>query len=56
MAKPPSPRYRTTNWSDYNAALRHRGSLSIWFDPRMAWHAAWTGKRGHPDTFSEAAI
>lgn len=56
MPKPSSPRYRTTNWPVYNAALRHRGSLSIWFDPTMAWHAAKTGKRGHPETFSESAI
>lgn len=56
MPKPSSPRYRTTNWPDYNAALRRRGSLSIWFDPTMTWHAVKTGKRGHPETFSEAAI
>jgi len=56
MPKPSSPRYRTTNWPDYNAALRRRGSLSIWFDPTMAWHATKTGKRGHPETFSESAI
>lgn len=56
MPKPSSARYHTTNWSDYNAALRRRGSLSIWFDPTMAWHAAKTGKRGHPATFSESAI
>jgi len=56
MAKPSSLRYSTANWPDYNAALRRRGLLSIWFDPTMAWHAAQTGKRGHPETFSESAI
>lgn len=45
-----------TNWPAYNAALRRRGSHSIWFDPTMAWHAAKTGKRGHPETSSESAI
>ena len=30
-------RYRTTNWKQYNAALKARGSLSIWLDKRMAW-------------------
>ncbi|OUS36417.1 transposase, partial [Rhodobacterales bacterium 56_14_T64] len=24
--------YKTNNWSDYNQALKRRGSLSIWFD------------------------
>jgi hypothetical protein len=56
MPKPSPIRYRTTNWSDYNAALRKRGSLSIWFDPEMVWHADKTGKRGRPETFSDAAI
>ena len=56
MPKPFPTRYRTTNWSDYNASLRRRGSLSVWFDPEMTWHAGKTGKRGHPETFSESAI
>ncbi|KAF0675242.1 IS5 family transposase [Profundibacterium mesophilum] len=56
MPKPSATRYRTTNWSDYNAALRKRGSLSVWFDPEMVWHAKKSGKRGRPETFSDAAI
>ena len=56
MPKPSPTRYRTTNWSDYNAALRQRGSLSVWFDPDMVWHAGKTGKRGRPETFSDAAV
>ena len=56
MPKPSPTRYRTTNWSDYNAALRKRGSLSVWFDPEMVWLAGKTGKRGRPETFSDAAI
>lgn len=56
MPNPSSLRYRTTNWPAYNAALRRRGSLSIWFDPTVAWHAAKIGKRVHPETFSESAI
>lgn len=39
------PRYRTTNWKQYNAALKARGSLSIWLD-----------KRGRSPKFSDAAI
>jgi hypothetical protein len=27
----PKPRYRVTNWPEYDAALRRRGSLTIWF-------------------------
>ncbi len=50
MPKPSTSRYRTTNWSDYNAALRKRGSLCVWFDPDMVWHAAKSGKRGRVST------
>ncbi|MBC7153651.1 MAG: IS5/IS1182 family transposase, partial [Rhodobacteraceae bacterium] len=32
MSKPKPTRYRTTNWSAYNSALRKRGSLLIWLD------------------------
>ena len=56
MPKPANTRYRTTNWSDYNASLKRRGSLSIWFDPEMLWQAEQSGKRGHPETFSDSAI
>jgi hypothetical protein len=35
MSKPTSPIYKTTNWADYNTALKLRGSLTIWFDPEM---------------------
>jgi hypothetical protein len=29
------PKYRTTNWKDYNAALKARSSLLIWLDEDM---------------------
>lgn len=48
------PRYRTTNWASYNAALKARGSLSIWFDPGMQWFAA--VKRERSPKCSDAAI
>ncbi|MBP0485214.1 IS5/IS1182 family transposase, partial [Sagittula sp. M10.9X] len=35
MSKPKPARYRTTNWSTYNAARRKRGSLLIWLDTEM---------------------
>ena len=58
MSKPRSstPRYRTTNWPSYNAALKSRGSLTIWLDKRMQWFAAASGKRGRSPKFSDAAI
>ena len=56
MSKPAPLRYRTLNWSSYNASLRDRGSLTVWFDPGMAWHAAPSGKRSRQQTFSDAAI
>ena len=56
MSQPRKPRYRTTNWKQYNAALKARGSLSIWLDKRMAWFAAASGKRGRSPKFSDAAI
>ena len=39
MSKPKPARYRTTNWSAYNDALRKRGSLLIWLDKEMSWLA-----------------
>ena len=56
MSKPKPARYRTTNWSAYNAALRKRGSLLIWLDKEMAWHAPHEGGTGRPPVFSNAAI
>lgn len=32
MSKPPRAKYRTTNWSEYNEALKRRGSLMVWLD------------------------
>lgn len=49
-------RYKTTNWSSCNEALKQRGSLSIWFDPRMIWTPPPAGKRGRRCQFSNAAI
>ncbi len=56
MSKPSSTRYCTTNWSDYNAALRKRGSLLIWVDKEMTWIAPHEGKPGRPPVFCNAAI
>ena len=56
MSKPPPARYRTTNWSSYNASLRKRGSLLIWVDKDMIWRAPRDGRPGRPPVFSDAAI
>ena len=56
MSRPTPPAYKTRNWPDYNAALKRRGSLSIWFDPTMIWEAEPTGKRGRQPDYSDAAI
>ena len=52
MSKPTPPAYKTRNWPAYNEALKHRGSLTIWFDPAMTWEAAPTGKRGRQPDYS----
>ena len=49
-------RYKTTNWAAYNAALKARGSLTIWLDKDMQWYAPASGKRGRQRVFSDAAI
>lgn len=56
MSIPSPARYRTTNWSSYNAALRKRGSLLILLDKEMAWLAPHEGRPGRPPVFSNAAI
>lgn len=49
-------KYKTTNWSAYNEALKRRGYLSIWFDPQMDWAPPPSCKRGRQKQFSDAAI
>ncbi len=56
MTKPSPARYRTTNWPEYNAALRRRGSLLVWLDREMEWLAPASRRPGRPQTFSDAAI
>src|SRR3954471_24969042 len=38
----PKTRYKVMNWRDYEAGLRQRGSLTIWFTDEAiaAWRAA----------------
>lgn len=56
VPKPAAPKYRTTNWPQYNAALKLRGSLEIWFDPQMHWLSKPCGRPGRPMRFSDSAI
>ena len=37
----PRARYKVTNWKAYEAGLRQRGSLTIWFSEEAV--AAWRG-------------
>ena len=53
------PTYRVRNWAEYNRSLVQRGSLTVWVSSEVV--AAWTavvptGKRGHPQTYSDLAI
>ncbi|OSP53580.1 hypothetical protein BV911_17260 [Pseudoruegeria sp. SK021] len=56
MSTPGKTVFKTTNWHDYNLALRRRGSLTVWFDPDMVWEEAPSEKRGRQQTYSAAAI
>ena len=51
-------KYRVTNWSDYNEALRRRGDLTIWFDADAVtkWTAPRRASRGGQAKYSDFAI
>src|SRR3954452_14249237 len=44
----PRQRHRVTNWAEYDAALRQRGSLTVWFTDEAvaAWRAEPRTTRG----------
>lgn len=56
MSKPPRAKYRTTNWSEYNAALKRRGSFMVWLAADLQWQALASSRSGRPAVFSDAAI
>ncbi|PQO21779.1 IS5/IS1182 family transposase, partial [Rhodobacteraceae bacterium WD3A24] len=56
MSNFPPARYRTTNWSSYNASQGRRGSLPIRVGREMTWLAPRDGRPGRPAVFSDAAI
>src|SRR3954471_2460309 len=54
----PRQRHRATNWAAYDAALRQRGSLTVWFTNEAigAWRAAPRQTRGGQPWYSPLAI
>ncbi len=44
------------HWKAYHAALKSRGSLSVWIYKGMQWHVSSAGKRGRQAELSDAAI
>ena len=54
----PRQRYRVTNWREYDASLRNRGSLTIWFTPEAiaGWKAQPRTTPGGQRHYSDLAI
>src|SRR3954466_9957779 len=54
----PRQRHRVTSWAAYDAALRQRGSLTVWFTDEAiaAWHAEPRTTRGGQPWYSALAI
>src|SRR4051794_21381430 len=54
----PKQRRRVTNWAEYDAALRQRGSLTVWFSEAAiaAWHAEPRTTPGGQPYYSDLAI
>ena len=54
----PRQRHRVTDWAEYDAALRQRGSLTVWFTDEAvaAWRAEPRTTRGGQPWYSALAI
>jgi hypothetical protein len=54
----PRQRHKVTNWADYEASLRQRGGLTVWFTEEAiaAWAAAARTTRGGQPWYSPLAI
>src|SRR4051795_12867105 len=54
----PKQRRRITNWAEYDAALRQRGSLTVWFTEAAiaVWHAEPRTTPGGQPHYSSLAI
>ena len=51
-------KYRVTNWRAYDAALRRRGDITVWFDEGAvgAWKSQPSGRPGGQRKYSDLAI
>ena len=49
---------RVKNWSEYDASLRARGSLTVWFSEEAieGWRAAPRSTRGGQPSYSDLAV
>jgi Transposase DDE domain len=54
----PKQKHRVTNWAEYDAGLRARGSLTVWFTPEAvaAWRAEPRIGRGGQPSYSALAV
>lgn len=52
------PKFKVTNWREYNDSLRQRGDITIWFTQAAIneWRPEKTGARGRPQEYSDHAI
>ena len=50
----PKQRHQVTNWAEYDAGLRARGSLTVWFTPEAV--AAWRQRRAPPGAGSPPTL
>jgi len=58
QAAKPKDRYKITNWQEYNAGLKRRGSLTLWMDESISgsWYHIGPVKRGGQMIYSGACI
>lgn len=51
-------KYRVQNWPAYEASLRQRGDVTVWFDEGVidAWNSPASGRPGGQQQFSDLAI
>ena len=54
----PKQKHKVTNWREYDASLRQRGSLTVWFSDEAiaAWRAEPRTTRGGQASYSPLAI
>lgn len=54
----PKKVYRVSNWPQYNASLKQRGSLHVWIGEKALkrWSARPEGEIGAPKTYTDTAI